>query len=183
MILFSRLIIIISCKSVLIMNTIIRIIKGKITDAESDAIVNIILKNFLNKDKLNKKIYQLAGQELVNELKKIENYSIGETLITSSYNLKTKYIIHIVVPIWEGGEKKELEHLANCYRRVFQLAEKKGLKSIVLPIIFIEDDLFPKELLVKVILKEIRSYQSSNLESIFLLTLDQKIFDLIKSLF
>lgn len=39
---------------------------------------------------------------------------VGTAVITSAGNLPSKYVIHIVSPIWNGGDNGEEEKLANA---------------------------------------------------------------------
>jgi O-acetyl-ADP-ribose deacetylase len=44
-------------------------------------------------------------------------------------------VIHVVGPIWDGGETGEPELLASCYRQSFTLARENGLRSLAFPAI------------------------------------------------
>ena len=44
-------------------------------------------------------------------------------------------MIHTVGPVWDGGERREAELLASCYRESLRLATEKGLTSIAFPAI------------------------------------------------
>ena len=48
-------------------------------------------------------------------------------------NLKAKYVIHTVGPVWRGGIRGEPELLAEAYRNSLRLAVSKGLKTIAFP--------------------------------------------------
>ena len=44
-------------------------------------------------------------------------------------------MIHAVGPVWHGGDKREDEALASCYRRAIELGQTLGLASIAFPAI------------------------------------------------
>lgn len=46
--------------------------------------------------------------------------------MTKGYNLPCEYVIHTVGPVWNGGQKKEEELLANCYYNSMQIALDRG---------------------------------------------------------
>ena len=52
-------------------------------------------------------------------------------MLTDSYNLPAKMIVHIVGPIVDGQLTKALEQdLANCYRNTLDLCAENGLHSV-----------------------------------------------------
>ncbi|NMC74956.1 MAG: RNase III inhibitor, partial [Geobacteraceae bacterium] len=55
--------------------------------------------------------------------------------ITGGYKLPARHVIHTVGPVWHGGSQGEPELLRSAYRRCFQVAHEKGLKSIAFPAI------------------------------------------------
>jgi len=57
----------------------------------------------------------------------------GEAKITRGYNLKAKYVIHTVGPVWRGGNYDEENLLANCYKNSLRLAVENGIKTIAFP--------------------------------------------------
>jgi O-acetyl-ADP-ribose deacetylase (regulator of RNase III) len=54
-------------------------------------------------------------------------------VITTGGNLKAKYVIHTVGPVWHGGNRGEAELLASAYRESLELAAERKLKSIAFP--------------------------------------------------
>ena len=54
-------------------------------------------------------------------------------MITSGGDLKAKYVIHAVGPIWEGGSQGESELLHDAYQNSLELAAARNLVSIALP--------------------------------------------------
>ena len=56
-------------------------------------------------------------------------------MITPGFNLKAKYIVHAVGPVWEGGDHREPQLLYGCYRRSLELARENDIHSICFPLI------------------------------------------------
>jgi len=57
----------------------------------------------------------------------------GKAVVTSGGNLKAKYVVHAVGPVWRDGFHGKPELLAEAYRNSLKLAVSKGLKTIAFP--------------------------------------------------
>lgn len=124
------------------MQTRLELIHGDITKAKVDAIVNptdLALSGGGSLKGLDRQIHNAGGKEVDRECEKIVELQggcqTGEAVITTAGNLPAKYIIHTVGPIWIGGEIREPELLASCYRECLQLSVAKGIQSIAFPAI------------------------------------------------
>jgi O-acetyl-ADP-ribose deacetylase (regulator of RNase III) len=69
----------------------------------------------------------------------------GSAKITRGYHLPAKHVIHIVGPVWHGGQRREAELLRSCYETSLQLAEENHLHSIAFPCISTGVYRFPPE--------------------------------------
>lgn len=54
-------------------------------------------------------------------------------VITSGGNLKARYVIHTVGPIWRGGKSGETQTLRNAYYNSLELARETGVKTVAFP--------------------------------------------------
>jgi len=115
------------------------IVKGDITKADVDAIVNAANSQLAGGGGVDGAIHRAAGPELLKAGRKIveENGPLptGEAVITDGFNLKAKYVIHTVGPIYRDGKQKEPILLANAYKNSLMLAHKNNLTSIAFPAI------------------------------------------------
>ena len=59
----------------------------------------------------------------------------GSAVITPGFDLKSKYIIHAVGPVWHGGDSKEPQKLYGAYRKALELAVENGCHSIGFPLL------------------------------------------------
>lgn len=115
--------------------------KGDITKSETDAIVNAANGSLMGGGGVDGAIHRAGGPAILAECKKVraelykEGLPTGEAVITSGGNLKAKFVIHTVGPVWCGGAKNEPELLRNAYHNSLKVCEENNLKSISFPAI------------------------------------------------
>ena len=119
--------------------TQISLIQGDITNMEIDAIVNAANSSLMGGGGVDGAIHRRGGPTILEECINIrktewpEGLPTGHAVITSGGNLRAKFVIHTVGPIWRGGKDGEAELLANAYRNSLRLAHEKELRTIAFP--------------------------------------------------
>jgi O-acetyl-ADP-ribose deacetylase (regulator of RNase III) len=120
-------------------NAKICLVQGDITDTDADAIVNAANSSLMGGGGVDEAIHQRGGPKILEECKRLRarewpgGLPTGKAAVTTGGNLKAKYVIHTVGPIWHGGNQREPELLAEAYRNSLKLAVSKGLKTIAFP--------------------------------------------------
>ena len=109
--------------------------KGDITKEDVDVIVNAANNRLLGGGGVDGAIHRAAGPTMMEECRKIGYCPTGEAVYTTGGNLKAKYCIHTVGPIWQGGFKNEKKLLSNCYINSLKLANKLKAQTIAFPAI------------------------------------------------
>ncbi len=111
--------------------------QGDITRQSTDAIVNAANSSLMGGGGVDGAIHRAGGPAILEECKRIiarqGPLPTGQAVITKSGNLKAKYVIHTVGPVWHDGRSGEPELLASAYRESLKLAVDKGLKSVAFP--------------------------------------------------
>lgn len=146
----------------------ITITKGDITRENVDAIVNAANSGLRGGGGVDGAIHSEGGSKILEEcriiISKIGRLETGEAVITSGGNLKAKYVIHTVGPIWHGGDKNEEILLANAYRNSLKLASENKIKTIAFSNISTGVYGFPKKLASKIafntVIENLKNYEA-----------------------
>ncbi len=115
----------------------LHVIQGDITKQSTDAVVNAANSSLMGGGGVDGAIHRAGGPTILEECKKIVSRQgrlpTGKAVITTGGNLRARYVIHTVGPVWRGGDKGEPELLASAYQESLRLAVGNKLHSISFP--------------------------------------------------
>lgn len=140
----------------------LKIIIGDILEQDVDVIVIPVVPYSGASSEFTRKIYDNAGNELLKARQGFKHLSLDESAITSGFNLKASYVIHVHILEWYGGNSGEFTHLTKCYCEALRTATEHNLKSIAFPLLGTGTNRFPFETAKKIAEETISSYLSSN---------------------
>jgi O-acetyl-ADP-ribose deacetylase (regulator of RNase III) len=147
-----------------ISNSKLILVQGDITTETTEAIVNAANTRLMGGGGVDGAIHAAGGPQIMEECRKIGGCLTGGAVITSGGNLKAKYVIHTVGPIWRGGNNDEKKLLASAYRSSLELASKNKIKSISFPSISTGAYSYPTREAAQVALTTIMDYLKEHAE-------------------
>jgi len=113
------------------------IVQGDITRQATDAIVNAANPGLMGGGGVDGAIHRAGGPAILEECKGIVSRQgrlpTGKAVITTGGNLKARFVIHTVGPVWHGGNSGEPELLASAYRESLKVAAENNLSSVSFP--------------------------------------------------
>jgi len=137
--------------------SLLELVEGDITQQETDAIVNAANSSLLGGGGVDGAIHRAAGPELLAECRTLGGCPAGEARLSQGYQLKARYVIHGVGPIYSGAPH-DAELLASVHRHALQLASAHGIASVAFPAISTGAYGYPLEEAAPVALRTVIDY-------------------------
>ena len=158
--------------------TVIQLIKGDITEQETDAIVNAANAQLVLGGGVAGAIRLKGGSAIQEECNRLGGTFVGGAVITTGGNLKAQHVIHAVGP--RMGEGDEDNKLKNATVNSLKAAEENNLKSITFPAISTGIFGFPIERCAEIMLSETINYLKGEtaLEKVVFCLFDDKAFNI-----
>jgi O-acetyl-ADP-ribose deacetylase (regulator of RNase III) len=113
--------------------TRLEVVTGDIADQDTDAVVTAAHWKLHGGDGTDGAIHSKGGPKIMEECRRIGGCSIGGAVITSGGNLKARFVIHAVGPIYIGDDEHDSDVLRSAYQSSLRLAAEHGLRSISFP--------------------------------------------------
>ena len=162
----------------------IEVIQADITQLDVDAIVNAANSTLRGGGGVDGAIHRAAGHRLLAECLALNGCPTGEAKITRGYNLKARFVIHTVGPVWQGGNNHESDLLAKCYSNSLMLAVKNNCSTIAFPNISTGIYGFPKQSAAEIAIREVGSFLAKNkaISKVLFCCFDSENYNIYKQL-
>ena len=114
-----------------------KLVLGDITEMETDAIVNAASTDLRETEGICKAIFNACDRkELEKALRRIGHCPMGQAVVTPSFGLKAKYIIHAAGSGWYSGRANDRNVFMDCYQNAIYKAYAYGCRSLSIPLMF-----------------------------------------------
>jgi len=131
--------------SATIADTTIVLTHGDITKETTDAVVNAANTSLQGGGGVDGAIHRAGGGAILEECRKIGRCKTGQAVVTTAGLLPSRYVIHTVGPVWNGGNQGEEGLLTSSYKESLCRADDLHLRSIAFPAISTGRYRFPLE--------------------------------------
>ncbi len=166
----------------------LHIIQGDITKQGTDAIVNAANPSLMGGGGVDGAIHRAGGPAILDECKQIVSRQgrlpTGKAVITTGGNLKAKYVIHTLGPVWQGGNKGEPALLASAYRESLKVATENNLTSLSFPSISTGAYGYPLADAAEVAVKTVTSFlkeKGTSLKEVVFVLFDARTYETYRS--
>lgn len=154
-----------------------------IVDIKVDAIVNAANTNLLKGSGVCGAIFNAAGMNQLHEAcQKLAPIETGQAVITSGFNLPSKYIIHAVGPIYKDGLQNEKQLLSDAYINSMKCAIDNHCESIAFPLLSSGIYGYPKAEALSIATDSIKSFIETHELDVYLMIYDLNTFEVDKEL-
>lgn len=124
----------------------LKFVCADIASVSADAIVSPCSPHPIITESLNGSIYRTAGDVLLAARKEIGALPFGHSAVSPAFGLCARYVIHVAVPLWQGGIYEEINTLRHCYETIFLHASRLALTSLAIPLLGYGTQGFPYEI-------------------------------------
>jgi O-acetyl-ADP-ribose deacetylase (regulator of RNase III) len=118
----------------------IEIVRGDLTEQDTDAVVNAANSSLLGGGGVDGAIHRKGGPAILEECRKLRaghygrGLPTGQAVATTAGNLPARWVIHTVGPVWARSEDRS-HLLADCHRNSLTVAADLGARTVAFPAI------------------------------------------------
>lgn len=145
------------------LNERVTVTVGDITEQNVGAIVNAANSTLLGGG-VDGAIHRRGGAQILEECRIIrrtdypDGLPTGKAVITSGGNLKARFVIHTVGPIYGQNGGRDAELLADCYKNSLALAVENNLPTVAFPSISTGAFYYPKHEAARITSQTIKTF-------------------------
>jgi O-acetyl-ADP-ribose deacetylase (regulator of RNase III) len=115
-------------------------VRGDITEADVDVIVNAANPGLLGGGGVDGAIHAAGGPAILDECRAVKarlpegRLPRGQAVATTAGRLPARWVVHTAGPIWSASQDRS-EVLRSCYRESLRVADELGARSVAFPAI------------------------------------------------
>lgn len=149
----------------------ITLVRGDITEQRVHAIVNAANSSMLGGGGVDGAIHRKGGSAILEECRALrrsrfkDGLPTGEAASTTAGRLPARRVIHVVGPVWRGGDHGERDLLAQAYRRALVVAREEELRVVAFPSISTGAYAYPIERASRVALRTVAAVLREHAEA------------------
>ena len=166
------------------MKTELRMVKGDITLAEVDAIVNSSNNDLVLGGGVSGTINRVAGTSVQEECSKIGTVPLGMAVVTGAGLLKAEWIIHAAVnPLGLWADAKSVR---KATKNVLKIAEEKKVRTLAFPAVGTGAGALSVETCANILIEEITLHckdETTSIEEVQFVIYDDKTFEIFEEKF
>ncbi len=136
-----------------------KIVTGDILDVHAESVVVAANEQLVIDGGVGLKVALAAGRRKLQRACDAQGgCETGAAVVTPAFSLRASHIVHVVGPIWQGGEHGEADMLAEAYRSALFAVLRAGDGSVAIPLISAGTYGYPADQALSVAVCAIRSF-------------------------
>lgn len=162
----------------------IDLLKGDITERDTDAIINTANNLLILGSGLCGAIKAKGGDKIAEECSRHGAVNIGDAVITTAGSLKSKYIIHAALMEFDSPIKDD--NISLSLLNSLRVANKRSLKSISIPDMSVGITRFPPEKCANILFTVINNFieeENKSLELIEIVLWDIETLHIYRNIY
>jgi O-acetyl-ADP-ribose deacetylase len=147
---------------------------GDITREQADAVVNAANSSLLGGGGVDGAIHRRGGPAILAACRELragayrDGLPVGQAVATTAGDLKARWVIHTVGPVWSRGEDRSAL-LASCYAASLRVADEIGARTVAFPAVSTGVFGWPADDAARIAVAAVRAADSSVEEARFVL--------------
>jgi O-acetyl-ADP-ribose deacetylase (regulator of RNase III) len=154
------------------------LVRGDITEAEVDAVVNAANSSLLGGGGVDGAIHRRGGPQILAECRELratrypDGLPTGQAVATTAGRLPARWVIHTVGPVYARREDRSAL-LVSCYRESLRVADELGAATVAFPAVSAGIYRWPLEDAARIAVHTVRDTPTSVREARFVLFSDE----------
>ena len=160
--------------------TEIVLVRGDITEADVDAVVNAANSSLLGGGGVDGAIHRRGGPAILAECRELratrypDGLPTGQAVATTAGDLPARWVIHTVGPVY--AKREDRRHLlVSCYRESLRVADELGAATVAFPAVSAGIYGWPMDDAARVAVETVRDTPTSVREARFVLFSDDAL--------